>query len=49
MPSDLPTARLDLALRAAAARLPGPDARHEAEQLLLHVLGRDRAWLFAHG
>lgn len=49
MPADLPTARLDLALRAAAARLPGPDARHEAEQLLLHVLGRDRAWLFAHG
>lgn len=48
MPSDLPTARLDLAC-AAAARLPGPDARHEAEQLLLHVLGRDRAWLFAHG
>ncbi|WP_394695419.1 peptide chain release factor N(5)-glutamine methyltransferase [Pseudoxanthomonas japonensis] len=49
MPADLPTARLDLALRAAAARLSGPDARHEAEQLLLHVLGRDRAWLFAHG
>ena len=49
MPADLPTVRLDLALRAAAARLPGPDARHEAEQLLLHVLGRDRAWLFAHG
>lgn len=49
MPSDLPTARLDLALRAAATRLSGPDARHEAEHLLLHVLGRDRAWLFAHG
>lgn len=49
MPADLPTARLDLALRAASARLPGPDARHEAEHLLLHVLGRDRAWLFAHG
>ncbi|SDQ43672.1 [protein release factor]-glutamine N5-methyltransferase [Pseudoxanthomonas sp. CF385] len=41
--------RLDHALRAAAARLAGPDARHEAEHLLLHVLGRDRAWLFAHG
>lgn len=41
--------RLDRALRAAAARLAGPDARHEAEHLLLHVLGRDRAWLFAHG
>lgn len=49
MPADLPTARLDLALRAASARLSGPDARHEAEHLLLHVLGRDRAWLFAHG
>lgn len=49
MPADLHTARLDLALRAAADRLPGPDARHEAEHLLLHVLGRDRAWLFAHG
>nr|WP_298122924.1 peptide chain release factor N(5)-glutamine methyltransferase [uncultured Pseudoxanthomonas sp.] len=49
MPADLITARLDLALRAAASRLSGPDARHEAEHLLLHVLGRDRAWLFAHG
>ena len=49
MPADLPTDRLDLALRAAAARLPGPEARHEAEHLLLHVLRRDRAWLFAHG
>ncbi|MFI8717124.1 peptide chain release factor N(5)-glutamine methyltransferase [Stenotrophomonas sp. NPDC077464] len=36
-------------LLAAAARvLPGPDGRHEAELLLLHVLGRDRSWLFAH-
>jgi release factor glutamine methyltransferase len=49
MPADLPANRLDLALRAAAARLAGPDARHEAEHLLLHVLARDRAWLFAHG
>ncbi len=49
MPADLPAHRLDLALRAAAARLAGPDARHEAEHLLLYVLGRDRAWLFAHG
>ncbi|WP_062352634.1 peptide chain release factor N(5)-glutamine methyltransferase [Pseudoxanthomonas mexicana] len=49
MPADLPTVRLDLALRAAAERLSGPDARHEAEHLLLHVLERDRAWLFAHG
>ena len=35
-------------LREGAAKLPGEDARHEAEQLLLHVLGVDRAWLFAH-
>ena len=49
MPADLPTDRLDLALRAAASRLPGPDARYEAEHLLLHVLRRERAWLFAHG
>ncbi|WP_313273972.1 peptide chain release factor N(5)-glutamine methyltransferase [Stenotrophomonas sp.] len=35
-------------LREAAARLPGDDARHEAEQLLIHVLGVERAWLFAH-
>ncbi len=41
--------RLNACLREAAARLPGPDARHEAEILLLHALGRDRAWLFAHG
>ena len=44
-----PPARIDSTLRAAATRLPGPEARHEAEHLLLHVLGRDRAWLFAHG
>lgn len=39
---------LDSVLRAAAARLPTPEGRHEAEQLLAHALGRDRAWLFAH-
>jgi release factor glutamine methyltransferase len=49
MPAEPPLSRLDQALRVAAGRLPGPDARHEAEHLLLHVLGRDRAWLFAHG
>lgn len=47
--SDPASLRLDHALRAATGRLAGPDARHEAEQLLLHVIGRDRAWLFAHG
>ncbi|UOV00898.1 peptide chain release factor N(5)-glutamine methyltransferase [Pseudoxanthomonas mexicana] len=49
MTAHQPPARIDSALRAAATRLPGPEARHEAEHLLLHVLGRDRAWLFAHG
>ena len=37
-----------LALRQAAAQLPGDSARHEAEVLLLHVLGVARSWLFAH-
>ncbi|MFT4247951.1 MAG: peptide chain release factor N(5)-glutamine methyltransferase [Pseudomonas sp.] len=32
-------------LRAAAARI----GRTDAEPLLLHALGHDRAWLFAHG
>lgn len=32
-------------LRSAAARI----GRIDAEPLLLHALGRDRAWLFAHG
>ena len=35
-------------LAAAAARLPQGDGRFVAELLLLHVLGRERAWLFAH-
>lgn len=35
----------DALLRAAAARI----GRIDAEPLLLHALGRDRAWLFAHG
>ena len=35
-------------LREATARLPGEEARFEAEQLLLHALGVERAWLFAH-
>lgn len=35
-------------VRHAAACLPGEEARREAEMLLEHVLGRDRAWLFAH-
>ena len=29
--------------------MPGPQPRFEAELLLGHALGRDRAWLFAHG
>ena len=36
---------VDALLRAARARIDAPDA----QLLLLHVLGRDRAWLFAHG
>ena len=43
-----PPLRLDHVLRGAAVRLPTADGRHEAEQLLCQVLGRDRAWLFAH-
>lgn len=35
-------------LRDAAGRLPGDDARAEAELLLADCLGRTRAWLFAH-
>lgn len=35
-------------LRAACTRLSGQEARREAELLLEHVLGVDRAWLFAH-
>ncbi|WP_313243007.1 peptide chain release factor N(5)-glutamine methyltransferase [Stenotrophomonas sp.] len=35
-------------LAEAAATLPGVEGRHEAELLLLHVLGRERGWLFAH-
>jgi len=35
-------------LAAAARMLPGVEGRHEAEMLLLHVLGRERSWLFAH-
>lgn len=35
-------------LATAAQALPGVEGRHEAELLLLHVLGRERGWLFAH-
>lgn len=35
-------------LADAAEQLPGVEGRHEAELLLLHVLGRERGWLFAH-
>lgn len=41
--------RLDALLREGAAQLAGPEARFEAELLLLQALGRERAWLFAHG
>lgn len=35
-------------LAAAARELGGSEARLEAEVLLLHVLGKPRAWLYAH-
>lgn len=49
LPDTLPP-KLSVAalVRHAAARLPGEEARREAELLLEHVLGRDRAWLFSH-
>ena len=36
------------ALRGGVARLPGDEARAEAETLLAHALGQSRSWLFAH-
>jgi release factor glutamine methyltransferase len=36
-------------LAAAAVELCGDESRREAEILLGHALGRDRAWLYAHG
>lgn len=36
------------AIRDAAARLPGDDARLEAELLLAHALQRPRSWFYAH-
>ncbi|MFN9732135.1 MAG: peptide chain release factor N(5)-glutamine methyltransferase [Pseudomonadota bacterium] len=35
-------------MRGAAARLGGDTSRADAELLLAHALGCDRAWLFAH-
>jgi release factor glutamine methyltransferase len=37
------------ALSAAAARVGGEDARADAELLLAYLIGRPRAWLYAHG
>jgi len=39
------TRRLDQALKRAAERIP----RREAEMLVAHSLGRDRAWVVSHG
>ncbi len=36
-------------LSDAARQLPGAEARAEAELLLAECLGKDRAWLYAHG
>ncbi|MCC8536392.1 peptide chain release factor N(5)-glutamine methyltransferase [Xanthomonas axonopodis pv. poinsettiicola] len=43
--SDEPSASAEHLLRQACQRID----RGDAEPLLLHALGRDRAWLFAHG
>ncbi len=40
---------VDALLFEAAQALAGGEARREAELLLMHALGRPRAWLFAHG
>lgn len=40
--------RIRDSLAAAAQTLGGEDARREAEMLLLAVLGKPRAWLYAH-
>lgn len=44
-----PTPTIAALLRAAAARLPGEEARAEAERLLAHALRVSPAWLYAHG
>ncbi len=36
------------AIREAASRLPGDEARLEAELLLAHALDRPRSWFYAH-
>ncbi len=41
-------ARVSELLRDAVSRLSGQDRRREAELLLEHALGVERAWLFAH-
>ena len=46
-PSSTPRTVADR-LAEGAARLGGGEARREAELLLGHALGRDRAWMFAH-
>ena len=40
--------RIDELLSHAAARIGGDSARLDAELLLAHALGHDRAWLLAH-
>lgn len=44
LPAEIPAETPERLLRAAAARI----GRTDAEPLLLHALGRERAWLFAH-
>ena len=45
----MPTDTLSSLISQAASLLPGEEARAEAELLLAEALGKDRAWLYAHG
>ena len=46
--SHVPTPTVGQILAAAARRLPGEEARAEAERLLAHALGVGPTWLYAH-
>lgn len=44
----MPPFTIAAALTLATGRLPGEEARAEAEILLAHALGKPRSWLYAH-
>src|SRR5262245_39553363 len=46
--SSVPSATVGQLLTAAARRLPGDEARAEAERLLSHALGVGATWLYTH-